>query len=81
MAGEIENERIRLSKLRSAHKNNNNLSSILEISDIEMTDLQYFNMCLEESRRLFLNSDMFYDTQIFDNIVQQSLQQEKRRNQ
>jgi len=75
MPGDIENERIRLSKLRSAH--GNNLNSILEMSDVETTDLQYFNMALEESRRAFLNSDLFYDTQIFDNIVQHSLNQEK----
>lgn len=86
--GDIENERIRFSKLRLSHvhqsnnenntnNNNDNVKVIMEMSDIEMTDLQYYNIVLEESRRTFLNSNIFYDTQIFDNIVQNSLKQEK----
>jgi len=75
--GDIENERIRLSKLRSLHAKTDNPNSIMEMSDVEMTDLQYFNMCLEESRRLFLNSNMFHDTQIFDNVVQNNLLQNR----
>eukprot|EP00485_Elphidium_margaritaceum_P011316 CAMPEP_0202708978 /NCGR_PEP_ID=MMETSP1385-20130828/21116_1 /ASSEMBLY_ACC=CAM_ASM_000861 /TAXON_ID=933848 /ORGANISM="Elphidium margaritaceum" /LENGTH=701 /DNA_ID=CAMNT_0049368111 /DNA_START=144 /DNA_END=2249 /DNA_ORIENTATION=- len=47
--GLVEDEKIRLSYLRSVHAN----QSTVQISDIEATDLAYFQQALKESRKTF----------------------------
>eukprot|EP00483_Globobulimina_turgida_P000596 UN00596 len=66
---EIEDEKIRLSYLRSTHAS----QTTLAISDIEATELEYFNVALAESRKMFNGNDE--NNQQFDIAIKKSLAQ------
>ena len=68
-AGEIEDERIKLSSLRTQSA----YGKSVEISDVLQTEVEYLNAAIRESRRAFENKDFNYDQMMFDKITQQSL--------
>merc|ERR1712228_355484 len=70
--GEIEDEKIRLSYLRSNDANEQSIN----ISDIEATDLEYFKSALTESRKLFednKNKNELGNNEQFDVAIKKSL--------
>ena len=70
--GEIEDEKIRLSYLRS----NDAKEQSMNISDIEATDLEYFKSALAESRKLFednKNKNELGNNEQFDIAIKKSL--------
>merc|ERR1712187_298029 len=70
--GEIEDEKIRLSYLRSNDANEQSLN----ISDIEATDLEYFKSALAESRKVFednKNKNELGNNEQFDVAIKKSL--------
>merc|ERR1712228_808746 len=92
--GEIEDEKIRLSYLRSNDANEQSIN----ISDIEATDLEYFKSALTESRKLFEdnknknelgNNEQFdvaikkslalYEKEQIENVTQQSIKEQEER--
>jgi len=93
--GEVEDDKIRLSYLRSAHAS----EATMNISDIEATDLQYFKQALIESRKMFENDNngkiggtqnqrfdeaikkslAQYEKESIDNAKQQSIKEQERR--
>merc|ERR1712154_733318 len=72
--GEIEDEKIRLSYLRSTHAS----ETTLILSDIEATDLEYYKTALAESRKMFSqNNDLNQNggNQQLDAAIKKSLAQ------
>ena len=71
--GEVEDERIRLSYLRSVHANQNTML----LSDVEATDLAYFQQALKESRQMFEDNNLnqAVGNQQLDEAIKKSLAQ------
>merc|ERR1719242_2754543 len=71
--GEIEEEKIRLSSLRSTKAS----QATFQLSDMEATELQCYQQALAESRKLFedhLNQQQGHNQQL-DEVIQKSLAQ------
>ena len=71
--GEIEEEKIRLSSLRSTEAS----QATLKLSDMEATELECYKQALAESRKLFedhLNQQQGHNQQL-DEVIQKSLAQ------
>ena len=71
--GEVEDEKIRLSYLRSQHAN----QKTVMMSDIEATDLAYFQQALKESRKMFEDNNLNQSggNQQLDEAIKKSLAQ------